>query len=79
VWWTWTAPANLTVDLEAIGGPFHTLLSVYTGGSISNLGLVASDAQDEQSDRSRVTFAAVAGTAYQIAVDGVSETRGTLC
>ncbi len=77
VWWTWTAPTNGTVTIDTTGSSFDTLLAVYTGDSVSNLSPVASN--DDVSPNvispalnvaSTVTFSAVAGTAYQIAVDG---------
>jgi|GEM_PF-840745 len=70
VWWTWTAPANGPVTLDTIGSSFDTLLAVYTGAAVDALTLRASDDDSGGNRTSRVTFDAVAGTAYQMAVDG---------
>src|SRR5205814_10059163 len=79
VWYTWQAPASGTVDLSTYGSTFDTLLAVYTGTSFSNLVEIVSNDDDENNDpgasanrffASRVTFNALAGTAYHIQVDG---------
>jgi peroxiredoxin len=80
VWWTWTAPANGPVTIwtegshHADGSQLDTLLAVYVGTSVSNLTAIASndDNPDSAGDlTSLVTFTAVAGTTYDIAVDGL--------
>src|SRR5262245_20672805 len=72
VWWTWVAPSNGYMTLTATGN-FNTILTLYTGNSISNLTFVAFNDFDPLSDTgepSRIEVNVVAGTAYQIAVDG---------
>ena len=71
VWWTWTAPSSGSVQIDTIGSSFDTILGVYTGSSVSSLTTVASDDDSGGNYTSKVTFNAVAGTVYQIAVDGV--------
>jgi hypothetical protein len=70
VWWTWTAPANgsLTLDTKGVNS-FDTLLAIYTGSSVDSLTRVASN-NDSDGTTSRVKVKVIAGTAYQIAVDG---------
>jgi hypothetical protein len=71
VWWSWTAPSSGDVSITTSNSSFDTLLGVYTGTSVSNLTLVAhNDDATGIWPRSGVQFAAVAGTVYQIAVDG---------
>jgi len=70
VWWTWTAPTNGPVTLDTIGSSFDTLLAVYTGSNVSSLSAVASNDDGAANGASVLTFSAVAGTAYSIAVDG---------
>ncbi|MCI0351730.1 MAG: hypothetical protein L0Z53_20105, partial [Acidobacteriales bacterium] len=71
IWWRWTAPGSGPVTLTTAGSAFNTLLGVYTGPSVSNLTMIASDnASGGTTNRSIVHFNAVAGTAYNIAVDG---------
>jgi hypothetical protein len=71
VWWSWTATQSRTVTISTAGSNFDTLLGVYTGGSVSALTTVATNDDDPSGgSTSRVTFNAVAGVTYQIAVDG---------
>jgi alpha-tubulin suppressor-like RCC1 family protein len=78
VWWTWTAPANGLVTVSTPGSSFDTLLAVYTGSTVANLTLVASDDDDSSSLAGLVTFIGAAGTNYQIAVDGYDGAIGTI-
>ncbi len=80
VWWTWTAPSSGLVTIDTHGSNFDTLLAVYTGTSVSSLTRVASN-DDDTANRtltSRVTFNAVAGVTYHIAVDGYDGAQGTI-
>lgn len=78
IWWTWTAPVSGTVTLSTAGSAFNTLLAVYTGSSVSALTLVAGDNNSlGGTNRSRVTFNAIAGTPYQLAVDGFNSASGS--
>lgn len=79
VWWTWTASTSGSVQIDTIGSSFDTLLGVYTGSNVASLSLVAGD--DDSGGgvgTSRVTFNAVAGTTYQIAVDGYNGAAGNI-
>jgi len=72
VWWTWTAPASGNASVTTHGSNFDTVLAVYTGNAVNSLSLIA-DNDDEVTPiirTSKVTFNAIAGMAYQIAVDG---------
>lgn len=73
VWWTWTAPQTTTMVLDTLGSSFDTLLGVYTGNSVSNLTTIASG---HNPAGNQITFGAVAGTHYMIAVDGAGGTNG---
>ena len=78
VWFHWVAPANGTVTFNTAGSTFDTLLGVYIGTSVSALSLVASndDVSYPADTTSTVTFAAVSGTEYRIAVDGYNGVSG---
>jgi hypothetical protein len=78
VWWTWTASSSGMVVIDTIGSTFDTLLGVYTAAPLSTLTLVSSDDNSGGNLASKVTFAATAGTIYQIAVDGVDAASGDL-
>ena len=68
VWWAWTAPAGGSVTVDTCGSGVDTLLAVYTGDSVGALSPVGSN--DDACDLgSAVTFPAVAGQVYRIAVD----------
>lgn len=79
VWWTWTAPHNGRVTFSTVGSDFDTILAVYQGHTLSSLTLVA--ANDDAQNHLRgswITFPAIAGTTYQIAVDGYYGDAGTI-
>ncbi len=82
VWWTWTSPASGTVTVDTIGSTFDTLLATYTGTSVSALTGVANGSNDDSpvgnTTTSLVKFSAVAGTVYQIAVDGYNGLSGNV-
>lgn len=42
-WWSWTALANGTVNINTAGSNFNTLLDVYTGTALNALTVVASN------------------------------------
>ena len=76
VWWSWTAPADGAVTITTAGSSFDTLLAVYTGDTLSNLTFVTFN--DRETNTSIVTFNVVAGTVYQISVDGAIGTAGNI-
>ena len=76
LWWSWTAPTTDNVTITTIGSNFDTILGVYTGSVLSSLALVAANDDFNGNPTSSVTFAATAGTSYQIAVDSFGSTIG---
>jgi len=78
VWWTWTPSSTGQKTISTAGSGFDTLLGVYTGSAVNALGLVAQNDDEVPGSvfTSRVTFNAVAGTTYQIAVDGFNNGSG---
>jgi len=76
LWWSWTTTKNCTVTISTVGSNFDTVLAVYTGTTLSALTTVASDDDGGGSSTSLVTFSAIAGTTYQIAVDGYDGDSG---
>ncbi len=76
-WWTWKAPVDGKVTIDTFGSNFDTTLGVYTGSAVDGLTEVASN--DDASDvQSAVTFEAVAGQTYRIAVDGFDNEVGLI-
>lgn len=79
LWWAWKAEQNLPVTISTAGSQFDTILSVYTGSTLEQLSLVAeSDDLHPGSEQSSVTFQALAGTVYYIAVDGYANEIGII-
>ncbi len=79
VWWSWTAPANETMLVTTDGSSFDTVLAVYTGSSLSSLSMVATNDDVDPANgvlTSTLTFDAVSGQTYQIAVDGFDGASG---
>jgi len=77
LWWRWTAPATGTVSFSTAGSSFDTVLAVYTGSAIASLATVAANDDGGGSGSSALSFTAVAGTTYMLAVDGKAGARGT--
>ena len=70
VWYRWTAPAPGRVAFDTCDATeTDTVLAVYTGPNVATLSRVARS-DDSCGDRSLVSFTAVAGRTYSIAVDG---------
>jgi len=78
VWWSWTAPADGAVTIATAGSNFDTMLAAYTGHTLSNLTLVAFNDDREPTNTSLITFNVMAGTVYQISVDGSISTAGNI-
>lgn len=78
IWYYWTAPATGTAKIDTIGSSFDTLLGVYTGSTVGALTLIASNDDTSTNQQSAVSFAAVAGTVYRIAVDGFEAAFGNV-
>lgn len=76
-WWTWTAPASGQVTLNTFGSNYDTSLGVYTGSAVNGLTTIAGN-DDFSGLQSRVSFTAVAGQTYQIAVDGFRNRTGSI-
>ncbi|MGO8697082.1 MAG: hypothetical protein ACLQVY_05120 [Limisphaerales bacterium] len=60
-WWTWTAPVNGAVSMDLSGSDYAFSVGVFTGTTVGKLGLIAAGSGN-------VSFQAVQGNAYQIAV-----------
>ena len=82
IWYRWTAPNNGTVTMTTAGSEFDTLLAVYGGTSVNALGTAIAANDDENNAggilTSRVQFAAVSGTTYQVVVDGYGGDQGSV-
>ncbi len=71
VWWSWTAPVGGAVSLDLSGSDYAFPLAVFTGSSLAKLKTVAVDSGG-------LTFTAVAGQTYQIAVSDAAGLTGEI-
>lgn len=80
VWWTWTANATGRVTVSTAGSSFDTTLGIYTGNSVNARSRVASNDDNPQAEdySSQLSFNAIAGRTYQIAVDGYDGATGSI-
>jgi len=77
VWFQWTPTTSGSYTLTTSGSGFDTLLGVYTGTEINALTLVGTNNNSAAGVTwSKIRFAATAGTAYSIAVDGANRSSG---
>ncbi len=67
VWSVWTAPQTGRTTVDLSGSFFRGIIAVYTGNAVNALTLVARDGAGNRF--AQVTFDAVQGTTYRIAVD----------
>lgn len=74
VWWAWTAPESGCATVNTFNSNFNTVLAVYTGADILSLSQQGGSNNFGSTETSQVIFPAVAGTEYQIQVDGIDAT-----
>jgi hypothetical protein len=84
VWFAWTAPASGEVHVGTSEADFTPTLAAYTGTSVAALTPVAAGIGEAGSTRhvdawnpGQMNFHTVAGTRYEIAVDGLGGSTGT--
>ena len=79
VWYKWTAPSNGFFTFNTDGSNIDTILAVYSGNAVNNLSEVISNNNEVTAvsflSTSRVTFFALSGQVYKIAVAG---SQGTI-
>jgi len=73
LWYRWTAPENGWITFETTRTFVDTLLTVYTGDSLSQLTEFAYNDNDGPRLASRVSFGAKAGTDYYLDLSGQHE------
>ncbi len=69
VWYRWTASVSGTIAFGTQGSDFDTVLAVYSGAAVNSLSPISSNNDEGKFKTSFLTFSAVAGTTYSIAVD----------
>lgn len=79
VWWNWTPGVSGVASFNTHGSGFDTLLAAYTGSGVSALTAVSSNDNDGSAgNASGLSFNAVAGVTYRIAVDGKAAASGAI-
>ena len=78
VWFVWQAAADGIATFRTRGSGFDTVLAAYTGNSVTNLTPVASDEDRAGYLTSEISFNALAGTNYAIAIDGFAAAQGNI-
>ncbi len=79
VWWSWTAPSGGDWTVDTRGSTFDTVLAVYSGSNLAALTLIATnDDCRPGAPASAVTFAALAGASYAVAVDTTDGRTGDI-
>jgi hypothetical protein len=71
VWWSWTAPVSGTASIDLGGSDYPFPVGVFTGTSLAKLSGVATNSGS-------VSFSAVQGRTYQIAVDDAAGLTGEI-
>ncbi len=80
VWYRWTAQASGPITVDACGSGFDTVLAVYTGSALDALNLLEGRNRgnfDLRYGGCIVSFRALAGETYRIAIDASTEFGAT--
>jgi hypothetical protein len=79
LWWTWSTGTTTNILVDTGGSLVDTVVGVYTGSQVDALTRVASANDIGSRKQAYVTFKALAGTSYKIAVASVNTNNtGTL-
>jgi len=78
IWYRWRPNQSGSTTISLKGSAFDTLLAVYAGTAINQLTQIGFDDDSAGRYTSEVSFQAVAGVDYLIAIDGFNGDRGNL-
>lgn len=83
VWWSYVASSDGFLEFNTIGSSFDTVLAAYSGNSLNQLKLIASnsdstDASSQLTQTSKICFEVQAGQKYKIVVGGMDEDEGQI-
>lgn len=79
VWWQWSPSATGTVTIDTCESVIDTVMAVYTGATMAGIDATrVASSDDSCGTGSRVSFRAVFGTTYRIAVDGYLTETGAI-
>ena len=71
VWWSWTAPVSGTVSIDLGGSDYAFPVAVFTGATLGKLQMVSENSGG-------VSFEAIAGQIYQIAISDFGGLTGVI-
>ncbi|MDH3346685.1 MAG: hypothetical protein OEM02_01105 [Desulfobulbaceae bacterium] len=78
IWFNWTAPFSGEIVFNTFGSDFDTVIAAYTGTTVDNLTKLAENDDHGMDLQSLITFTAITGTTYSIAVDGFYTDQGNV-
>ena len=78
VWWKYTPQLPGVYAIDAMGSDFDTVLSVYTGSTVSRLTRVGSNDDSGGNGTSLIKLFLQKGITYRIAVDGFGSATGNV-
>ncbi len=79
VWWQWSPSVTGTVTIDTCESAIDTVMAVYTGATMAGIDATrVASSDDSCGTGSRVSFRAVFGTTYRIAVDGFLTQQGAI-
>src|SRR5688572_13628657 len=73
IWWRWTAPDHGTLRIDSSRLPTNTALAMYTGNSVSNLTVLASNRSFFGATLTALSMRVAIGTEYFIAADHTND------
>jgi hypothetical protein len=78
VWYRFSPTNTFRMAIDATASDFDTVIRVFSGTSLTGLTGVACNDQFNNTDQSRVSFTAVAGTQYRVQIGGFFGDSGNL-
>ncbi|MEX0332457.1 MAG: S8 family serine peptidase [Puniceicoccaceae bacterium] len=77
IWWEWVAASDTEATITTVGSSFDTTLAVYSGTSLDDLVLLASN-NDDSGQQSSVTFTPALGQPFHVQVSGWDGATGSV-
>ena len=78
VWYRYDAPSNGSVTFDTFGSSFDTVLTAYSGSTLSSLTRLAYNDDAASTLQSSIYFNVVGGTSYYLRVASWGSTRGSI-
>jgi len=79
VWWSWTAPVSGSVSISLVGSDYPFPVAIFTGDTLPELqSIPVTRAMSGDGNLNLLSFEAVAGTTYQMAVSDAGGLTGAV-